>query len=110
MSKGPKKNYPEKIQRHGKSVLDHILKHNREALDGKYRQEIQELLGLSEIEIHMMTGRRVDRGLHEELISTVMEASRLGLPEDELKTQIMELGEEAVVIARAVPRLALLFC
>ena len=91
----------------GGTELNTLLKRSRKALEGKYRQEISELLGLSDIEIQMTGG--LDRDVHEILISVVMEASHLGIPEDVLKSRIKKHGEGAVRIAKLVPSLARLF-
>lgn len=88
--------------------LESALKRGREAFEGKYRQEIKDLLGLSEIEIQA-AGFGIDRDVHEVLISVVMDASRLFISEDELKRRIEALGEDAVCIAKLIPSLSRLF-
>ena len=95
----------EKEKENGGSGLKDALKRGRAAFEGKYRQEIKELLGLSEIEIQT-AGFEIDHEVHEVLISVVMDASRLYLSEDELKRRIDALGEDAVRIAKLIPSLA----
>ena len=101
-------NRTEKGKTNGGNGLDDTLKRGREAFEGKYRQEIKDLLGLSEIEIQT-AGFEIDRDIHEVLISMVMDASRLYISEDELKRRIEALGEDAARIAKLIPSLARLF-
>jgi len=85
--------------------LGEILQWNREALTGKYRSQVMDLLGLTELEIWTITGCPVDHGLLEALIAVVMEASRRDLKEEILSARIRRLGREAIAIARLVPSL-----
>jgi len=98
-------NKTEKEKTKGGNGLGGALKRGREAFEGKYRQEIKDLLGLSEIEIQS-AGFGIDRDVHEILISVVMDASRLCISEDEFKRRIEALGEDAVRIAKLIPSLA----
>ena len=98
------KSKDERENANDKKVLDTALNRARNAFEGKYRQEVKDLLGLSEIEIQA-AGLGLDPDIHETLISVVMDASRLNIPEGELKYRIEALGEDAVRIARLVPSL-----
>ena len=108
MITGKDHNRNEKEKTNGGNGLKDALKRGREAFEGKYRQEIKDLLGLSEIEIQT-AGFEIDRDIHEVLISMVMDASRLYISEDELKRRIEALGEDAARIAKLIPSLARLF-
>lgn len=101
-------NRTEREKANGGNGLGGALKRSREAFEGKYRQEIKDLLGLSEIEIQA-AGFGIDRDVHEVLISLIMDASRLYITQDELKGRIEALGEDTVRIAKLIPSLARLF-
>ena len=85
------------------------LKRNREAFEGKYADQLNELLGLSAEEIDKITPDATDREAYDQLVTLVKEASRANLTQAQLKTQIVALGDTAVAIAKKVGSLAKLF-
>lgn len=86
--------------------LRRSLKRNREAFEGKYKSEINSLLGFSREEIDKITPGTTDLEVYDQLISVVKEASRLNISQTELKSQIEELGSIGVEIAKRVGPLA----
>lgn len=89
--------------------LDATLRRGREAFRGKYKQELDELAGLSRQEIDLITPGITDLETYDQLITVVKEASRTNLAQAQLKQQIEKLGKVAVKIAKRVPSLATLF-
>lgn len=76
-------------------------------LRGKYKKELDGLLGISREEIDAITpGRTTDIETYAKLIAVVKEASRRNIAQAELKARIQELGEIALKIAAKVPPLA----
>lgn len=94
---------------HFREELKKRLRMNRLAFKGKYREEINGLLGLSRGEIDQITPDTTDLETYDLLITVVKEASAANISEAELKDRILELGEIAVEIAKRVPGLAALF-
>ena len=82
------------------------IKENREAFEGRYKSEVDMLLGLSREEIDKITPDTTDLEVYSQLISVVKEASRANVKQAELKTQIEKLGEIAITIAQRVKPLA----
>ncbi|MCP4572675.1 MAG: hypothetical protein GY838_10025 [bacterium] len=72
---------------------------------GKYKDEINELMGLSRDEIDAITPDMTDMLVYKHLMTVVEEASRINLAQADLKAQILEIGKIAVEIARKVPSL-----
>ena len=89
--------------------LDESLRASREAFDGKYKAQIEQLSGLSRAEVDAITPGPLDLQKYDELIAVVKEASRVNLAQAALKSQIEKLGQVAVSIAKKVPSLAGLF-
>jgi len=89
--------------------LDASLKRGREAFDGKYKKQLNELAGLSRAEIDAITPDITDLQKYDDLITVVKEASRVNLSQAQLKQQIEKLGEIAVKIAKRIPSLVELF-
>jgi hypothetical protein len=89
--------------------LDETLRQGRVAFQGKYRQQLDELAGLSRAEIDAITPGITDLQKYDELITVVKEASRVNLAQAQLKQQIEKLGNVAVSIAKHVPSLAQMF-
>ncbi len=89
--------------------LDETLKKSREAFMGKYKNELNELAGLSKEEIDAISPGITDLQKYDELITVVKEASRVNLQQAELKNRIIQLGDLAVSIAKCVPSLATIF-
>lgn len=88
------------------SDLDDTLKKSRLAFEGKYKDELNELSGLSKVEIDSITPDITDLQKYDELIAVVKEASRVNLQQAQLKAQIVKLGDVALKIASRVPSLA----
>ncbi len=83
-----------------------IIRRNREAFLGKYRQEVNALLGVSRSDIDAITPDSTDLQVYDALIEVVKEASRQNLAQADLRNRIRSLGEVAVKIAEHVPSLA----
>lgn len=82
------------------------LKKNREAFEGKYAEQLEGLLGLSREEIDAITPDVTDLQIYDQLITVVKEASRANVTQAQLRSQIIALGETAVVVAKKVVSLA----
>ncbi|MGD8371510.1 MAG: hypothetical protein PVF76_05205 [Syntrophobacterales bacterium] len=92
-----------------RAALRESLKRNREAFEGIYKKELDELLGLSREQINTITPHDLtDLEVYDKLISVVKEASRKNIRQAQLKAQIEELGNIAIEIAKRVPSLAAL--
>lgn len=89
--------------------LDATLERGREAFRGRYKDELNELAGLSRAEIDAITPDMTDLQKYDELITVVKEASRVNLTQTQLRRKIEALGATAVKIARRVPSLAGIF-
>jgi hypothetical protein len=87
-------------------ALDDALKKGNEAFRGKYRRELDELAGLSRVEIDAISPGITDLETYDRLITVVKEASRVNLAQADLKKQIEKLGDIAVKIAKRVPAFA----
>lgn len=85
--------------------LEERAKRNREAFMGKYRDELNALLGLSKEEIDRITPDTTDLEVYAQLISIVKEASADNIDQAELKDRIMELGKVGAAIAKRIPAL-----
>jgi len=91
-----------------KRKLREKMAENRKAFEGEYKNELNELMGLSKIEIDAITPDSTDMEIYDQLITLVKEASRVNLSQAQLKKRIEELGDVAVRIAQKVPSLATL--
>ena len=91
-----------------RAALRKSLKRNREAFEGFYKDELNDLLGLSRDEINEITPDLTDLEVYDKLISVVKEASRKNIRQAQLKAQIEELGNIAIEVAKKVPSLAAL--
>jgi hypothetical protein len=89
--------------------LQERAKANRQAFNGVFREEIEQLLGLSREEIDQITPDATDLEIYDQLITVVKEASSANISQAELKNRIAELGEVAIKIARRIPKLTGLF-
>jgi len=85
------------------------LKENREAFEGKYKEELKQLLSLSKEEIDKITPDATDLETYENLITVVKEASRVNLSQAELKKRIQDLGDVAIEISKLIAPLSKLF-
>lgn len=91
-----------------KSDLSNDLKAGREAFEGKYGAEVNELMGLSRDEIDKITPDGTDLQVYDQLVAVVKQASRHNISQAELTKNIKALGEIAVSIARKSAKLAAL--
>ena len=89
--------------------LEEILERSRRAFEGKYKDELNDLMGLSREEIDLITPDTTDLEAYDQLITVVKEASRVNLAQAELKGRIEALGQVAIKIAGKIPKLAALF-
>src|SRR5688572_26994196 len=92
-----------------KRDLKNDLKKGREAFEGEYADELNELMGLSQEEIDAIMPGAQDLQEYDRLIAVVRQASRHNLSQAQLKANIMALGEVAVTIAKKSTKLAALF-
>ena len=77
----------------------------RKQFEGKYKTEIDGLMGLSREEIDRITPGELDLQKYAELIEVVRIATESNLTKTQLKSHIKDLGEVAVKIASKVPKL-----
>ena len=89
--------------------LKKSLARNRIAFEGKYKNELDSLLGLSREDIDSITPDTTDLETYDQLISVVKEASKHNISQAELKSQIENLGGIAVNISKRIGPLAKLF-
>lgn len=89
--------YQERLQRR--------IKENREAFNGKYRDHLNTLLGLSREEIDAIVPGTQDLETYDQLITVVKQASIANVEQAELKTRIQDLGAVALKIAGKIPGL-----
>ena len=78
---------------------------NREAFKGKYKDALNELLGLSKTDIDAITPDTTDLETYAQLISIVKESSADNIDQAELKNRIVALGEVGLEIAKRIPAL-----
>ena len=88
-----------------KKKLKERAKRNREAFRGKYKDELNALMGLSKEEIDRITPDTTDLEIYAQLISVVKEASADNIRQAELKANIIALGEIGIEIAKKIPAL-----
>lgn len=79
------------------------------AFNGKYKNELNELMGLSKAEITALTPETTDLSTYNKLIEVVKLASKENMSQANLITNIKSLGTLAVKIAKKIPTLASLF-
>ena len=92
-----------------KEHLKKKMNENRAAFEGAYKDELNDLMGLSRSEIDKITPDTTDIQTYDHLITVVKEASKVNLSQAELKSNIEELGDVAIEIAKKVPKIASLF-
>lgn len=85
------------------------LQASHEAFMGQYKDELEQLTGLSREEIDKITPGKIDLQKYDELIAVVKEASRNNISQATLRARIEALGDVAVSIAKKVPSLIALF-
>ncbi len=76
------------------------------AFNGMYKDELNELTGLSKEVVDSVTPGTEDLRVYSVLIKVVEQASKENLSKAQLAENIKELGEIAVKIAKKIPRLA----
>ncbi len=91
-----------------KRKLREKMAENRKAFEGEYKDQLNDLMGLSKEEIDAITSDNTDMEIYDQLITVVKEASRVNLSQAQLKQRIEELGDIAIKIAGKVPSLATL--
>jgi len=91
-----------------KKDLKDDLKAGREAFEGEFADELDELMGLSREEIDAITPDATDLQEYDRLIAVVKQASRHNLSQAQLVDNIKALGEVAVSIAKKSGKLAAL--
>jgi len=80
------------------------------AFSGDYKNQLNDLLGLSRSDIEDVTPDGItDMSVYSKLIDVVKQASTDNISQANLITNIKSLGEIAVKIAKKVPALAALF-
>lgn len=79
------------------------------AFNGSYKDELDGLTGLSKEDINAITPDTEDMKVYSVLIEIVKKASKENISKAQLVSDIKELGEIAVKIAKKVPKLASLF-
>ncbi|MEO9869492.1 hypothetical protein [Ekhidna sp.] len=89
--------------------FDDLFKEADDAFDGKYKDELNQLYGLSREEIDAITPGTVDMRVYTKLMKTVEEASRQNMELAQLKKRIEDLGTVAIEIAKKVPTLSGMF-
>jgi hypothetical protein len=77
-----------------------------EAFQGEYKEELDELLGLSSADLEQAAPGGTSTEEYNKLISVVREASRINAKQADLADHIRNLGATAVRIAGLVPGLA----
>lgn len=75
------------------------------AFNGKFKDELNALNGLSKTEIDAMIPGTADLRMYSVLIKVVEKASRDNLAQAQLIEDIKELGDLAIKIAKKIPRL-----
>lgn len=83
-----------------RKILKKSLAENRIKFQGTYKDQINELLGLSREEIDKITPDTTDLEIYDQLITVVKEASSANIKQAELKAHIEELGAIAVEISK----------
>ena len=78
------------------------------AFNGKYRNELNKLVGMSKAEIDNIVPGTTDLQTYYVLIKIVEEASRKNLTQAQLIVNIKKLGDIAVKIAKKIPQFAAL--
>jgi hypothetical protein len=84
------------------------LRAGREAFEGEFADELNELMGLSREEIDAITPDATDLQEYDRLIAVVKQASRHNLSQAQLADNIRALGDVAVRIAKKSGKLATL--
>jgi len=89
--------------------LTRIIDQTRAEFEGRYGEELQGLLGLSQEQLREITPDVDGTEVYAQLIAVVRNASAKNLSIAQLRSRIRTLGEVAVEIAKKIPGLAKLF-
>ncbi len=93
-----------------KNRFDALFEEADVAFSGDYKNQLNDLLGLSKSEIEEATPNGLtDMSVYNKLIDVVKHASKENISQADLITNIKSLGEIAIKIAKKVPALAALF-
>ena len=92
-----------------KNRFDDLFAEAHASFNGEYKNEINELTGLSKEEIDSVTPETTDLQTYSVLLKVVEKASKDNLTQAQLIENIKELGDVAVKIAKKVPSLSDLF-
>uniref|UniRef100_UPI003216A902 hypothetical protein n=1 Tax=uncultured Draconibacterium sp. TaxID=1573823 RepID=UPI003216A902 len=76
------------------------------AFNGKYKEELNKLTGLSKEEIDAVSPGTADLKMYSVLTKVVEQASKNNVSQAQLIDDIRELGELAIKIAKKVPQFA----
>ncbi|KAB1065581.1 hypothetical protein [Salibacter halophilus] len=86
-----------------------LFKEADAAFDGAFKEELNDLNGLSKEEVDSVTPDTEDLRTYSVLNKVVEKASKENITKAQLVEDIKELGDVAVKIAKKVPSLASLF-
>jgi len=90
--------------------FDALFEEADAAFSGDYKNQLNDLLGLSRSDIEEATPDGItDMRVYSKLIDVVKQASKDNISQANLITNIKSLGEIAVKIAKKAPELAALF-
>jgi hypothetical protein len=76
------------------------------AFNGRYKKELNQLMGLSKEDIDAITPETTDLKIYAVLVKVVEKASKDNLSQAQLVENIKSMGNVAVQIAKKVPGLA----
>jgi tRNA U54 and U55 pseudouridine synthase Pus10 len=76
------------------------------AFNGRYKKELNQLMGLSKEDIDAITPETTDLKIYAVLVKVVEKASKDNLSQAQLVENIKSMGDVAVQIAKKVPGLA----
>tara|TARA_R110002073_G_scaffold108336_9_gene243691 strand:+ start:121147 stop:121428 length:282 start_codon:yes stop_codon:yes gene_type:complete len=86
--------------------FDDLFAEADNAFSGQYKDQLNELLGLSKSELDSLTPDTKGMSVYSKLIKVVEQASKDNLAQADLINNIKSLGDLAVKIAKKVPALA----
>lgn len=89
--------------------FDVLFKEADQAFDGLYKDELNQLWGLSREEVDAITPDSSDLRIYAKLVKVVEKSSRENEAQAQLVENIKALGDLGVKIAKKVPQLKALF-
>ena len=90
--------------------FDNLFSEADAAFNGTYKNQLNDLMGLSKSEIDQITPDGVtDMSTYSKLIDVVKQASKDNISQADLISNIKSLGNIAVNIAKKVPSIAAMF-